>query len=390
MKKAATLAVGTEVVDGQITDRNSAWISDRAVALGLQVTEHRAVPDDREAIALALLDLAQHVDVLFVTGGLGPTSDDFTRDLISQVFSAPLAYDPGSWSHIETRFAQMGRTPREIQKQQCYFPKGAEVLTNPAGTANAFWLRTQDPKSKRALDVIALPGPPLEIAVVWEKHIKEKLEAMTPDSEREDLHLWRTLGVGESDVAERVEAVIKGTPFRVGYRAHLPYIETKLWVPRAQAIAAENILPKIDDALSQWLVAKGKADLLDPLLLASFAGQDIRIRDEATGGYLQMRIFERMRELKLEPSESKGSLNIESELLRPVVHDSALGTSVIAIAIEPDAAAQNWKLTVKKAGETTLSLDVQPYSLYNFGSERGRKYLTERVFHMLGVHGVFA
>lgn len=389
MKKAATLAVGTELVDGQITDRNSAWISDRAVALGLQVIEHRAVSDDRVAIAKALRDLAAQVDVLFVTGGLGPTSDDFTRELIAEVFARPLQYDAGSWTHIETRFAQMNRVPREIQRQQCYFPEGADILTNPAGTANAFWLSTHNPESKKPLDVIVLPGPPLEIAVVWEQHIGSRLEAMTPLDQREDLHLWRTLGVGESDVAERVEAVIKDSPYRVGYRAHLPYIEVKLWVPRAQAIEAENLLPKIDDVLSQWLVAKGKDDLLDPVLRASFAGEDVRIRDEATGGYLQARLFERLRELKLDPALSKGSLLVESELFKPAVHDSAIGTSVTAISIESDVAAKNWKITVKKAGSPVLALEVEPYSLYNFGSERGRKYLTERTFHLLGLNGVF-
>jgi nicotinamide-nucleotide amidase len=390
MKKAATLAVGTEVVDGQITDRNSAWISDRAVGLGIQVIEHRAVADDRPAITKALRELAAQVDVLFVTGGLGPTSDDFTRELISTVFKAPLEFDPGSWEHIEKRFASMGRVARPIQRQQCYFPERAEVLENPAGTANAFWLATVDPSdSSRHVDVVALPGPPAEIAAVWAKHLHSRLEAMTPPEEKEDLHLWRTLGVGESDVAERVEEVIKGSGLRVGYRAHLPYIEIKLWVPRSSAVAAENILPKIDDVLSQWLVSKGKEDLADVLLKSSFAGEDIRIRDEATGGLLQTRLYERAKELKLDPSDAKGSLLIESELFKPAIHDSALGTSVVAIAVEADEAAKIWNLSVKKGGQTVLALDVQPYSLYNFGSERGRRYLTERVFHLLSVHNVF-
>ncbi|RYZ72242.1 MAG: competence/damage-inducible protein A, partial [Proteobacteria bacterium] len=339
VKKAATLAVGTEVVDGQITDRNSAWISDKAVALGLQVIEHRAVADDREAISKALTELAAQVDVLFVTGGLGPTSDDFTRELISSVFKAPLEYDSGSWAHIVKRFESMGRVAKPIQKQQCYFPKTALVLENPAGTANAFWLTTADPSAaERFVDVIALPGPPAEIAVVWEKHIAAKLESFTPLEFREDLHIWRTLGVGESDVAERVEEAIKGSGFRVGYRAHLPYIEVKLWVPRSRAIESENVLPKIDDALAQWLVSKGKGELTDSLLLASHMGQDIRIRDEATGGLLQARLFERAKALKLEPSQAKGSLLIESELFKPAIHDAPLGTSVTAIGIEADEA----------------------------------------------------
>lgn len=377
-------------MDGQITDRNSAWISEQSVSLGLQVIEHRAVADDRAAISKALRELASQVNVLFVTGGLGPTSDDFTRELISSVFKAPLEYDTASWEHIVKRFESMGRVAKPIQRQQCYFPEGAKVLDNPAGTANAFWLATSDPTdSERHIDVIALPGPPAEIAVVWEKHIAMKLETYTPEALKEDLHIWRTLGVGESDVAERVEEAIKDSGFRVGYRAHLPYIEIKLWVPRSRAIESENILPKIDDVLSQWLVSKGKDELTDVLLRASHMGEDIRIRDEATGGLLQHRLYERSRVLKLDPSLAKGSLLIESELFKPAVHDAPLGTSVTAIAIEADEAARIWRLIVKKGGQTVVALDVQPFSLYNFGSERGRKYLTERVFHLLNVHNIF-
>jgi len=92
--RAATLAVGTEVVDGQITDRNSGWISQMVSEAGVQVIEHRAVADDRQDISRALKELSERADLLFVTGGLGPTSDDFTRELISEVFNKPLEFDP--------------------------------------------------------------------------------------------------------------------------------------------------------------------------------------------------------------------------------------------------------------------------------------------------------
>ena len=117
----ATLAVGTEVTDGQIVDRNSAMLSQLVIDLGFSVIEHRAVPDDRPLILDALNELGSKVDIIFVTGGLGPTSDDFTRELIADYVSQKLIFNEESWQHVVTTLKSRGVAAREIQKQQCYF-----------------------------------------------------------------------------------------------------------------------------------------------------------------------------------------------------------------------------------------------------------------------------
>ncbi|HVK61905.1 MAG TPA: molybdopterin-binding protein, partial [Bdellovibrionales bacterium] len=91
--RAATLAVGTELTDGQVLDRNSAWLSRKLAAAGLEVIEHRAVADDRKTISVALGEITRKVSHLFVTGGLGPTSDDFTREVLADYFGRPLKFD---------------------------------------------------------------------------------------------------------------------------------------------------------------------------------------------------------------------------------------------------------------------------------------------------------
>jgi nicotinamide-nucleotide amidase len=176
--RAATLAVGTEITDGQIVDRNSAWISKKLTDAGVDVVEHRAVADDRAEIERALRELSERVDVLFVTGGLGPTSDDFTREILAKFCGRELEFDDGSWKHIEQRFATRGLPAKPIQRQQCFYPKGSRVLKNNAGTANAFSF--DHTEGARGVRVYAMPGPPVEIATVWDEQRDRKTHASRP------------------------------------------------------------------------------------------------------------------------------------------------------------------------------------------------------------------
>jgi molybdenum cofactor synthesis domain-containing protein len=281
--RAATLAVGTEVTDGQILDRNSAWISERLVRAGIEVIEHRAVADNFDEIARASKDLVSRVDLLFVTGGLGPTSDDFTRVVLSDVFSLPLIFDDESWQQVQEKLAQRGVVTRDIQRQQCFFPTGASVLFNPAGTANAFTFavpkqskpakqesqetREHHVKSEYQLTwIYALPGPPSEIASIWESAIQEKIESLVPPSDRETLHIYRCLGRAESEVAEKTEAAINGSGLRVGYRAHAPYVEVKLWVRVSEQSKQAPIIARLEQSLGDWITNRNYEDVADAFM----------------------------------------------------------------------------------------------------------------------------
>jgi nicotinamide-nucleotide amidase len=382
--KAVTLAIGTEVVDGQITDRNSAWISDRCVSAGLEVIEHRAVADDRKMIAQALGELSERTDLLFVTGGLGPTSDDFTRDLISEVFMSPLEFHEASWKKIVKRFEDRGAVAKPIQRQQCFFPRGAAVLDNPVGTANAFSMPIVW-KGRRVF-VVVLPGPPAEIAAIWDAHLAAKIEALVPSAQHEELHSWHTLGVGEGDIAEKVEEAIRGSGLRVGYRVHLPYVEVKVWSRGTDPNLDKLVLEKVEKALELWTTVRGKTDAADGIIKASFAGQNIAILDRVTGGYLQNRLFERLAVFqKANPQLApKGSLRITTTLLANDLsaHEvPALKGDSVFLSLMPDAEKKQW--LVKMNGVDPQTLAVEPTSLYNFGTERGHKYMAEKMFHAL-------
>ena len=138
--KVSILSIGTELTTGQIINRNSAWIAAKLKQQGLDSTVHVTVPDETEVILKSLHYCAELTDVLFITGGLGPTSDDFTRDVIAEWTGKKLIFDETSWVYIQEILKNRGVGVKAIQKQQCYFPEGSTILKNNKGTANAFSL----------------------------------------------------------------------------------------------------------------------------------------------------------------------------------------------------------------------------------------------------------
>ena len=287
---AFILAVGTELTTGQTLNRNAAWISRELERLGIKTREHRTIADDRAIILQALRDAAQCAQLVFVTGGLGPTSDDFTREVIADFVQAPLEYDPSSWAAIVERLSRRGVPISESNKQQCYFPQGTRVLRNSEGTANGFHARTPQ------VEVFALPGPPREIEAIWKAEIEGDLARRFPNPDPVDLRLWQTLGKSEAAIGEITEEALRGSGLQTGYRVHLPYVEVKVWVPRRRAELWERSLRALDHALEPWIVARDAEDVAELFLgaLQTVSGALV-IQDAMTPGLIAERVFPLLR-----------------------------------------------------------------------------------------------
>ncbi len=279
--KASIIAVGTEITTGEVINTNAAWLSERLDSIGVKVVQHLAVADDRESIQTAL-DYAQTLgDFIFVTGGLGPTSDDFTREVISKWTGKPLVFDDTAWSFLIDLLMQRGLSVRENHKQECFFPKHAILLKNVIGTANGFLTE------KGTTQVFVLPGPPREIQAMWEPEVVPRLNNYSIQK-TEELHIWNCLGAPESEVAETVERVLEGSGLAVGYRANIPYVKVKIWTQKGSS--DEVWLHKVDEALSQWLVGKGKTDPIENWLRSLVGFGSVLIFDSVTHGRLASRI----------------------------------------------------------------------------------------------------
>ncbi|MGE0632426.1 MAG: molybdopterin-binding protein, partial [Pseudobdellovibrionaceae bacterium] len=122
MKTAALISIGTEVVTGQIVNTNLTMLAMKLDSLGINSVFHLSLPDEKQQMEEGLSWISEQINFVFITGGLGPTSDDFTREVVTNWLGLPLIYDSPSWDWINKRLTERGARVREHQKQQCYFP----------------------------------------------------------------------------------------------------------------------------------------------------------------------------------------------------------------------------------------------------------------------------
>lgn len=305
----AILAIGTELTIGQITNRNSSWIAGELYQLGLRTPWHRAVPDDRELIAAELNDLSTKADLIFVTGGLGPTTDDFTRDCIADWIGRELTWDEKSWDWIEEKLRARQAPVREIQRQQCFYPANARVLWNDRGTAHGFavTLTEAERSIRKALTtkIFVLPGPPAEVESVFFNGIAPVLRDQYPQNDPLIFKSWDCLGQGESEVAHRLGPLLEDCPFDKAYRVHFPYVEFKLGYLLSRKEEAEGWFRKVESSLADWIVLKDGTDASEVLgqKLAQFLRMNsryqIQFEEQMTAGLLMTRLLPSLRKFSL-------------------------------------------------------------------------------------------
>ena len=275
--QAAIIAVGSELTAGQITNRNAAWISERLFSYGIESRYHLTV-DDRIDDILAAFRFCSDCRYIFCTGGLGPTSDDITRDAVAKFTETELEYHEPSWARIDQFFTSIGRQAAESNRQQCYFPAGSDILTNDAGTANAFAI------AHGGQTILVLPGPPREIERVWTDHLHSRLEP----AQKWTVRKWRTIGKGESELTAIVDEAIRDAPegCEVAYRASAPYIEIKLKHTAADEQRFRQTCRALKSSLLPWLYEEDDENVADILAEYLERFDNSVVDDTATQGHL--------------------------------------------------------------------------------------------------------
>lgn len=170
--QAELIFTGTEILLGYIVNTDAQYLGQQLARLGIEVTLHTVVGDDREMMKRALQNALQRADLVFTTGGLGPTSDDITKDVVAEVLGRPMVLDEESIDAMKAYFAAQGKEMPEVVIRQAYFPAGARVLPNPVGTAPGAILQV-DGKA-----IIILPGPPRELQAMFETAVVPYLETL--------------------------------------------------------------------------------------------------------------------------------------------------------------------------------------------------------------------
>jgi nicotinamide-nucleotide amidase len=240
--KAEVIAIGTELVSGQSLDTNSQWLSRGLSALGVPVHFHTTVGDDLDENIAAIRIAAGRAGFVILSGGLGPTQDDLTRDALAAVAGVPLVEDAGALAAIQALFARRNRPMAERNRVQALIPQGAEVLPNRVGTAPGIWMTVG-----KAI-VACLPGVPSEMRIMFDEQVVPRLRRLGLGGRVILHHKINLFGRGESDIeAQAMDLTARGRIPEVGITAHEATISFRITAEGAdEAEARAALLPTIE------------------------------------------------------------------------------------------------------------------------------------------------
>ena len=214
---AEIISVGTELTTGAKLDTNSQWLSLELAEIGIPVLAHLTIADDLDAMVKALQTAAYRSEIVLVTGGLGPTLDDLTREALAKFAGADLVRHEPSFEHVKSMFAKRNRPMPERNVVQAMFPLGSEPLPNPRGTAPGIWMsHTRDDGS--IARVAAMPGVPSEMKQMFRQQVLPRLDGSGQVIRRARINLF---GVGESQAEEILgDLTARGRDPDVGITVH--------------------------------------------------------------------------------------------------------------------------------------------------------------------------
>ena len=285
--QAEVINTGSELLLGLVTNTHLGYLAGELAPCGITVARQVCVPDGppiREALAAAL----ERAEVVFTTGGLGPTTDDITREAAAELFGLPLLPDEEILSGIRERFARRGLPMADRVARQAMVPVGTEVLPNPNGTAPGLFFPPAVLGSRRAQHLFLLPGPPRELRPMVQDYVLPKLRAILPASSMRERRIYRLTGIGESQVEERIgQKLEERGDLEVGYCARPSEVDFRLIGPAGPLAQVE---PEIRAVLGEWIYSEGES--LEAAIVRLLADKQLTLAtaESCTGGSLAGRI----------------------------------------------------------------------------------------------------
>ena len=287
IESAEVLAIGTEMLLGELVDTNTAWISRRLAALGVGIYRHTTVGDNLGRIAAALQEAASRADLVITTGGLGPTSDDLTNEALARATGRRMVEYAEAREHVERKFREFGRKPSPSNYKQALFPEGTTLIPNPLGTAMGALLESDGTL------FATLPGVPQEMRGMFEETlvplIRERSEGAIVSRT-----LW-FVGLGESALAERVQDLLDAENPTVAPLAGQGKVRLRI---TARAATPEEAERQIEPVAREILSRLGRyyfgedEETLESVVgrLLTEKGRTLALAESCTGGLLAKRL----------------------------------------------------------------------------------------------------
>jgi nicotinamide-nucleotide amidase len=282
--RAEILTIGDELLRGEIVDSNKSLLSERLLGLDVETRFQTSVGDDPEDMADAFRRAAGRADVVLVSGGLGPTRDDLTAEVLAHTFGLRLVLDAAALEAIRAFFRRVGREMTENNAKQAWFPEGAEVLPNPVGTAPGFALEAG------GAVFFCMPGVPRELAQVLDEQVLPCLAKRRGGGEVVRARLLRTFGMGESALDAELADVALSGGVSLGFRTAFPDNYLRPVARAASAAEAEAKLDRLCAAIRERLgplvYGEGEAETLPAVVgrLLRERGRTLALAESCTGG----------------------------------------------------------------------------------------------------------
>lgn len=287
--KASIITIGDEILIGQITDTNSAWLGDELTKLGVEVINMMTISDKKEDIHRALGLMSEHSDLIICTGGLGPTKDDITKKAIADYVDSALVMDEALSQRIEAYFIKRGIPFLDAHREQCLMPEKAQSLTNEMGTAPGMLFK------KGEKHILSMPGVPYEMKWIFHNSFVPLLD----DFREIPLKIYhktiKTVGRGESRIAEDIQDIVDELPpyISMSYLPSLGSVKLRLTSRHIEDKSEEvnafvaRIVKRIDFIVYGYDKTTLAESLRDTMIEKSLK---VGTAESCTGGFLAHRL----------------------------------------------------------------------------------------------------
>lgn len=277
------ISTGDEVITGLIVDTNASWLSGELLSLGIQPHFRSTCGDNPDDIKNLLQERSQHADIIFVNGGLGPTTDDNTSASASRAAGVELVRHPEWVEKIRAWHEKRGRPMSETNLKQADIPATAEIIDNPNGTACGFYM-----KINRALCFFT-PGVPHEFKAMYQDFIKPYLLEHCPDLHVTEVKRLITFGIPESILQQRMNDLAVPEKIVIGYRASYPIMELKIISHGADRKTINTFTQLVKEKIKGVLVCEDNLNFAD-LIARKIGNAEVNIFDSQTSGRIALEL----------------------------------------------------------------------------------------------------